>query len=124
MESRSDAVVAKRSTVMSVSIVSSPRAGAGGIVMRARSGVARIAAWDVRSSAARIGVASCVGAAPTESVGDGTAVSSIAVWFEQAAVSVTLAGAEAEGGARARQAAFACAEEAAAVRLAAAALER
>eukprot|EP00965_Chrysotila_dentata_P036740 1222845-Pleurochrysis_carterae.AAC.1 len=85
MESRSDAVVAERSTERSVRMVSSSRAGVGGIAMRARSGVARIAACGVRSSAVRIGVPSCVSAAPTVSMGDETGASSIAVWLVSAA---------------------------------------
>eukprot|EP00965_Chrysotila_dentata_P133447 4412463-Pleurochrysis_carterae.AAC.2 len=44
MESRSDAVVARRSTVRSPSVASSSLADAGGIVTQARSGAGRIAA--------------------------------------------------------------------------------
>eukprot|EP00965_Chrysotila_dentata_P013258 438115-Pleurochrysis_carterae.AAC.1 len=66
MESRSDAVVARRSTVRSASVASSSLAGAGGTVTRARSRAGRIAAWGARSIAARIGVAS------NEGMGDET----------------------------------------------------
>eukprot|EP00965_Chrysotila_dentata_P030999 1032280-Pleurochrysis_carterae.AAC.2 len=58
MESRSDAAVARRSTVRLVSMASSSLDGVGGIVMRGRSGVERIAARGARSSAALIGEAS------------------------------------------------------------------